>query len=114
MGNVIFLSSDVKEKLEGRKAALIRFGMGSGFFLPTTKNFGPLEGKKGFEQLKRYVSSEAFEVIVLDGFASALKDEEIEDVVVWLNDHASEPRFPQLFFLGEGRERFSSLKAESL
>ena len=114
MDKMVFVTGDVKDRIEGRKAALLRFGVGSGVILPTVKSFGSQEGKKGFEQLKRYVSSEAFEVIVLDGFALALKDDEIKEITIWLNDHATAPGFPQLLFLGEGRERFSELKAVTL
>jgi len=109
MSKLICLEGDVKPFLDGKKSALLCFGQGRGLFLQPKKAFGEKEGKKGYEQLKRYVSSEAFQVIVLDGFASALEEECLDEVAIWLKDHSALPSFPVLLFLGGGCERLKGL-----
>lgn len=86
------------------KMADIRFATGTLFPLPLTKRFGEGEEKKGYEQLKRWVSSAAFSLIVLDGFGDAFEQMDKADVVKWLTEHEDEPDFPVLLITGKAVE----------
>ncbi len=114
MNKILFFEGDVPAFTEGKKTALLRFSDNS-LTLPAvlTKDFTGMDAKRGFEQLKRFVSSASFEVIVLDGFAPALSvSSHKDDIIMWLNDHSSEPDFPTLLITGGGGELLSGLCAE--
>lgn len=93
---------DISSFTTAYKSAMIKFEGGLLFPLPLTKRFAAGEEKKGYEQLKRWVSSSAFSLIVLDGFgdAFALMNDKAE-VVKWISEHSSEPDFPFLLITGK-------------
>lgn len=114
MKKILLFEGDAAAFISGRKAALLRFSDNaltlSGVL---AKDFTGMDARRGFEQLKRFVSSASFEVIVLDGFAPALSvSSHKEDIIMWLNDHSSEPDFPTLLITGGGGELLPGLNAE--
>lgn len=66
-----------------------------------TKHFAPDEARKGLEQLKRWVSVGSFKVILLEGFVNALEKGNTEHIIQWLEDHSTEPGFPNLVLIGD-------------
>ncbi|MGN0905749.1 MAG: hypothetical protein ACI4NM_01260 [Bullifex sp.] len=114
MKKILFFEGDAAAFLEGKKAALLRFSDNAPVLTGVlTKDFTGMDAKRGFEQLKRFVSSAAFDAIVLDGFAPALSSSSHKDeIIMWLNDHSSEPDFPMLLITGGGGELLPGLNAE--
>lgn len=102
MGKIFYYTGleDVSALANAYKLADIRFEGGRLLPLPLTKRFGKGEEKKGYEQLKRWVSSAAFSLIVLDGFGSAFACMDQADVIKWLTEHEDEPDFPLLLITG--------------
>ena len=65
--------------------------------------------KKGWEQVKRWISTTAFDLIVLDEFTYALAYGylDTEQVCTWIEDHKGKEGFPHLVITG--REAPASL-----
>lgn len=106
MGKIFYFTGagDVSQLGSVYKLAAIRFASGTLMPLPLTKRFSEGEEKKGYEQLKRWVSSAAFSLIVLDGFGDAFSAMDKADVVKWLTEHEDEPDFPLLLITGKAVE----------
>jgi len=62
------------------------------------KSFKEGNGIKAYEQLKRWVSSAAFNEITVVG---GLEEFENDKIVEWIYDHKSKEDFPTLFISGE-------------
>lgn len=69
--------------------------------ISTVKTFSSDEARKGLEQLKRWVSTGSFKVVVLEGFVEALEKGNTSHILEWIEDHSSEPDFPTLILLGD-------------
>lgn len=114
MKKIVFYDGDVKAFINGRKAVLLKFGP-SELVLDgvLTKMFLKQDAKRGFEQIKRFISSASFEVMVLDGFAEALENSSFkEEIIIWLNDHQSNDDFPFIAITGGGKGKFPNLITE--
>ena len=114
MSKIVFKDDDLENLIVNKKSALLRFGE-SNLVLPgiLTKSFSSSDAKKGFEMLKRYISSASFDVIILDGFALSLASSSYkDDIIVWLNDHQENDDFPLLIITRGGKEEVGNLKAE--
>ena len=61
MKKIVFYDGDVKAFINGRKAVLLKFGP-SELVLDgvLTKMFSKQDAKRGFEQIKRFISSASF------------------------------------------------------
>ena len=93
--------NDLGELTSKVKCAMIHFDGGSLPPLPLTKRFNKGEEKKGYEQLKRWVSSAAFTLIILDGFGDAFANlENGKEVATWIKEHSEEEDFPSLLITG--------------
>jgi hypothetical protein len=92
---------EIPSLLEGKKSAIMAFG--TPLFVPGVmlKTFSATDGKKGFEQLKRWCSTASFEVVVLSAFDEAFKNLDRAHASEWLKDHAAEPDFPLIVVEGE-------------
>ena len=114
MKKIIYKDDNIENLIQNKKCALLRFGE-STLVLPgvLTKSFLLNEAKKGFEMLKRYISSASFDVIILDCFAHSLATSSYKDeIIIWLNDHQSNDDFPLLVITKGGREELVNLIAE--
>ena len=114
MKKIIFKNDDIKSLVEGKKCARLSFGL-SDIVLEgvLTKHFSSADTKKGFEMLKRYVSSSSFDVIVLDGFGHSLASSSYkDDIIIWLNDHQCNDDFPLLIITGGGQAELPNLIAD--
>jgi len=60
--------------------------------------------KKGWEQVKRWVSTSMFDMIVLDEFTYTLNLGylDVEQVCTWIGDHKDKEGFPHLVITGRG------------
>ncbi|ADY13782.1 cob(I)yrinic acid a,c-diamide adenosyltransferase [Sphaerochaeta globosa] len=58
--------------------------------------------KRGWEQVKRWISASAFDVIVLDEFTYTLNFGylDTDEVCTWISDHRSKEGFPHLVISG--------------
>lgn len=97
---VVLESGDIQAVTARTKCALLRFAGGTGAVLMPMKTFAEGEEKKGWEQLKRWVSAASFGAIFLDGFASALPAMDRQEVLSWFDGHLDEPECPLLIVLG--------------
>lgn len=114
MKKIVFYEGDIKAFVNGRKAVLLKFGP-SELVLEgvLTKVFSGQDAKKGFEQIKRFISSASFEVMVLDGFADVLENSSYkEEIIIWLNDHQSNDDFPHIAITGGVKGKFPNLITE--
>ena len=108
----IIYKGDVDSALfSGAKAMLTFDENGNELRSANVKYFSFDEARKGFEQLKRWVSTGAFDTIILKGFVDALENANKNHILEWLEDHSSEPDFPTLIFIGESET--SSIKTFS-
>ncbi len=90
-----------KGLIKGKKSALINFETTLNLEVAISKTYSQEDARKGFEQLKRWCSTSAFEVIVLANFPAMLPFMDKAHVLEWLSDHASEWEFPTLVMVGE-------------
>lgn len=114
---VVLEGNDIKAVTERTKCALLRFANGTGAVLMPMKSFLEGEEKKGWEQLKRWVSAASFGAIFLDGFAKAFPQMDKGEVLSWFDGHLDEPDCPLLIVLGgpiEGIEAPVVSSAEEL
>lgn len=69
----------------------------------TRKVFSEGAALQAWEQLKRWISTGAFSLIILEHFTDAFSALDEKDVSIWLKDHSSEPDFPSLVMTGNAR-----------
>ncbi len=79
------------------------------------KTYSESEIRKGFEQLKRWVSTGAFKAIVLANFFTALKRFDSNGhILEWVSEHSEEPDFPLLIVLDQEDMKGLPLKVSSV
>ena len=112
MSSIIYKGKVDSTLFSGVKA-MLTFDDGNDLGIANVKHFSFDEARKGFEQLKRWVSTGAFDTLVLKGFVGALENANKKHILEWLEDHLTEPDFPTLIFIGESEtsciEAFSNV-----
>jgi cob(I)alamin adenosyltransferase len=77
-----------------------------------------VECRKGWEQVKRWISTGAFDMIVLDEFTYALSLGLVDsgEVLMWIEDHRGKSGFPHLVITGrnapEGLVKLADMVSE--
>lgn len=113
MGKIHIYSGDIfPEAFNGIRAEISFLGKESGSGIPNVKIYDSSEARKGLEQLKRWVSTGAFKVVVLSGFGEALEKGNKAHLLEWIIDHSTEPGFPELVLILDGSDSIDGLKTD--
>lgn len=97
------------EAFKGLRAEISYMSDGGVTGALNTKIFSAEEARKGLEQLKRWVSTGSFSVIAINGLSSALERGSKNHLLEWIQDHSTEPDFPDLILLGEKEDKIEGL-----
>lgn len=85
---VVYEGLDIRNDIIGRKAALIDYDTGfSDMEGVLVKSFAKGEASQAFSQMKRWISSASFDILVFSGFSEAFSDFGDDDVLFWIKDH---------------------------
>lgn len=103
-----FIKADPQSLNSGEYRTAQRLGVvwksfGSGFtWVGDNAKANATLAAKGWEQVKRWISTSAFDLIVLDEFTYTLSLGflDVEEVCHWLADHKAEKGFPHLVITG--------------
>lgn len=101
-----------KDVFSAIRAELSFSGSSSDFGAANVKLFTADEARRGLEQLKRWVSTGAFKAIAITGLSEALEKGDKAHLIEWLQDHSTEPDFPQLVLLGESQDKIEGLSTD--
>ncbi len=85
---VVYEGSDICGELSSMKAAVISYS--SAFKAPAgilEKSFGKGGAAQAVSQMKRWISSASFDVVVFAGFGEALSELKDDDLLFWIKDH---------------------------
>ncbi|MDT4762381.1 cob(I)yrinic acid a,c-diamide adenosyltransferase [Sphaerochaeta sp. PS] len=85
------------------KLGIVWKSFGSGFTWVGDNNItNAVLAKKGWEQVKRWISTSAFDLIVLDEFTYTLTLGYLDakEICLWLADHKAQKGFPHLVITG--------------
>ncbi len=96
-------SLDSGEYRTAQKLGVVWKSFGSGFtWVGDNAKTNATLAAKGWEQVKRWISTSAFDLIVLDEFTYTLSLGylDAEAVCLWLADHKAEKGFPHLVITG--------------
>lgn len=85
---IVYEGSDIGTGLSEKKAAVISYA--SGFKAPSgilEKSFEKGGAAQAVSQMKRWISSASFDVLVFAGFGEAMSDLKDDDIFFWIKDH---------------------------
>ncbi len=81
------------------------------------KSFKSEDAGKGLEQLKRWVSTGAFQTVVIEDLYNALEKGAKEHVSEWISDHIPEPDSPSLVLVEDAENPqflFKTIEAKTI
>ena len=85
---VVYEGLDIRKDIIGRKAAVIDYNAGfSDMDGVIVKSFAKNEASQAFSQMKRWISSASFDILVFSGFLEAFSDFGDDDILFWIKDH---------------------------
>ncbi len=105
---VQFIKQDPQKLDSGEYRSLVKLGVtwkqfGAGFtWEGENDKLNAQLAKQGWEQVKRWISSASYDLIVLDEFTYTLTLGylDVEEICTWLSDHKAKEGFPHLVITG--------------
>ena len=94
--NKIFLygKDDVEPVLRKVKSAVLSLSSSPIRTDVLVKNIQDREG--GISQIKRWISTASFRLILIEGLSDAFKDKDVSSFMMWLKDHAEDFEGPYI------------------